>query len=54
MEKITFSFEVDTLYCVKMECEVEVKVGFCDLKIGSVLGQSSCPYKYSFSCPLPT
>ncbi len=40
------------MYCEVMECEVTVEAGKCNLKVGSLLGQSSCPYKNSLICPL--
>jgi hypothetical protein len=40
------------MYCKVMEREVTFELGECDLKVGSILGQSSCPYKNSITCPL--
>jgi hypothetical protein len=40
------------LYCRVMECEVSVELGRCSLRVGSMLGQSSCPYMDSLVCPL--
>ncbi len=40
------------MYCEIMECEVGVEMGKCNMKVGSLLGQSSCPYKNSVACPL--
>ena len=40
------------MYCETMECEVTVEMGKCSLKVGSLLGHSSCPYKNSVACPL--
>jgi len=40
------------MYCEIMEREVKVEKGECDLKVGSRLGESSCPNKYSLICPL--
>ncbi len=35
-----------------METEVIVDKDDCSLKIGSPLGESSCPYRNSLACPL--
>jgi hypothetical protein len=40
------------MYCRVMECEVSVELGRCSLRVGSMLGQSSCPYMDSLVCPL--